>query len=107
MLTLQHFLGQIYTASYKKPSIETITDQVREVAAKHGINGHAAALRWTVYHSILSATHGDAVIIGASSPAQLTSNLDMIEEGPLPKEVADAVGALYQKIGDSEIPYHF
>jgi len=92
---------------YKKPTIEAVADRAREIAAKHGISGHAAALRWTVHHSSLAAQFGDAVIIGASSPAQLRANLDMIEEGPLPKEVVNAMDTLYKEVGESEIPYHF
>ena len=59
-----------------KPAIDVATDRARDVATKHGINGHEAALRWTVYHSSLSSEAGDAVIIGASSVEQLKSNLD-------------------------------
>lgn len=58
------------------------------------------ALRWTMHHGILSHDHGDSVIIGASSAAQLESNLDMIEQGPLPDDVVSALEALYQELGD-------
>jgi len=80
---------------------------VINLAAEHGIGGHAAALRWTVYHSKLAADFGDAVIIGASSPVQLNSNMDMVEAGPLPQAVVDAFEQLHKEVGDDAIPYHW
>jgi aflatoxin B1 aldehyde reductase len=105
--SLQHRLGQIYASAYVKPNIETATDQALDLATKHGISGHAAALRWTVYHSRLAADFGDSIIIAASSPDQLISNLDMIEQGPLPEDVVEAVDNLYGNIAGTEMPYHF
>lgn len=75
------------------------------MASKHGIGGHGAALRWTVYHSLLSKEHGDAVIVGASSSEQLEANLDMIEQGPLPDELVAALEAVYAEVGPA-IVYH-
>ncbi|KAG0652672.1 Oxidoreductase sirO [Hyphodiscus hymeniophilus] len=104
-----HRLGGLYSSFYLKPGIEAATDQALSTASKYGINGHAAALRWTVYHSILSAEFGDSVIIGASSAAQLTSNIDYIEQGPLPEDVVTALEGLYKGIvaDGEEIGYHF
>lgn len=79
---------------------------MREVAAKHGISGHAASLRWTAYHSALSAERGDTIIIGASSIKQLNENLEIFEQGPLPQDVTDAVNAVFTEIGDDAIAYH-
>ncbi|KAL9003239.1 MAG: hypothetical protein Q9188_003879 [Gyalolechia gomerana] len=54
------------------------------MAAKdRGLDGHEVALRWTVYHSLLRAKYGDAVILGASSVEQLEENLAAVEAGPL------------------------
>lgn len=77
-----------------------------ELVAQHGISGHAAALRWTVYHSRLSAEYGDAVIVSASSVAQLDSNFEFIRQGPLPEEVLVAIERVYDEIAGSEFPYH-
>ncbi|KEF54217.1 uncharacterized protein A1O9_10013 [Exophiala aquamarina CBS 119918] len=54
-----------------KPNIEAATDRALELAAKHGISGNAAALRWTIYHSKPGDEFHDAVIIAASSSDQL------------------------------------
>jgi len=57
-----------------------------------------AALRWMIYHSKLSGRHGDAVIIGASSPTHLNANLGAwsSERGPLSKKVVDAMDAVWE-----------
>ncbi|CAK7199327.1 hypothetical protein SEUCBS139899_002005 [Sporothrix eucalyptigena] len=95
-------VGGIYMAMYGKPAIEAAVDTVKAVSKKHGIPGHEASLRWTVYHSALSAEHGDAVIVGASNLAQLRQNLDAIDAGPLPQEVVDAVNAVSDAIGEDD-----
>ncbi|KAH8124090.1 hypothetical protein ACSS6W_004191 [Trichoderma asperelloides] len=101
------FLGAIYSALYLKPAIEAATENALAVAAKHGISGHAAALRWTAYHSVLDTKYDDAIIIGSSTVDQLNSNLDFIEQGPLPEDIVEAISALYKEVGEEEIPYHF
>ncbi|KAF5636103.1 Aflatoxin B1 aldehyde reductase member 3 [Fusarium sp. NRRL 52700] len=100
-----HKSGSITNSLYVKPSVLGAVDKAIEVFAKHNIGGHAAALRWTAHHSILDKEHGDGLIIGASSSQQLESNVDTIEEGPLPEEVAAALNAVYQEAGD-EVSYH-
>ncbi|KAL6867172.1 Aldo/keto reductase [Trichoderma novae-zelandiae] len=101
------FLGGFYSALYLKPSIEAATEKALAVASKHGISGHAAALRWTVYHSALDAKYGDSIIIGASTIDQVNSNLDIAEAGPLPEDAAEVFDALYKEVGADEIPYAF
>lgn len=97
----------MYSALYLKPAIEAATENALAVAAKHGVSGHAAALRWTAYHSVLDPKYDDAVIIGSSTVDQLNSNLDVIEQGPLPKDIVEAISALYNEVGEEEIPYHW
>lgn len=102
----QQRVGQIYAKNYSKPKVTIAADQAKEVAAKHNINGHAAALRWTTFHSVLDRAKGDAVIIGASSVAQLATNLDIIDQGPLPKELVEVLDGVYGQLGDEAISYH-
>ncbi|KAG6364284.1 hypothetical protein INS49_005884 [Diaporthe citri] len=101
-----HQVGKLYVANYSKPKIAIAADNATQVAAKHGINGHAAALRWTTYHGVLDRAKGDAVIIGASSTAQLATNLDIIDQGPLPQEVVEVLDGVYGQLGDEVINYH-
>ncbi|KAH6971159.1 NADP-dependent oxidoreductase domain-containing protein [Ilyonectria sp. MPI-CAGE-AT-0026] len=100
-----HGIGGFYSQLYLKPSIMDATDKALSVASKRGISGHAAALRWTAHHSQLSKAYGDSLIIGASSPQQLESNIDMIEQGPLPDDVVAALEAVHAGIND-QISYH-
>lgn len=99
----QHRLGTLYTALYDKPQLNEARQKVVAAAAKHNISGHAAALRWTAYHSILDASQGDAIILGASTLEQMRENLDIIEAGPLPEDLAQAISDVYQYVGDAEI----
>ncbi|KAG8156464.1 hypothetical protein KVR01_013698 [Diaporthe batatas] len=101
-----HHVGQLYAGFYSRPKVAIAADHAKEVAAKHNINGHAAALRWTTFHSILDRAKGDAVIIGASSVAQLSTNLDIIDQGPLPQELAEVLDNVYGQLGDEAIEYH-
>jgi aflatoxin B1 aldehyde reductase len=50
---------------------------IQDAATTEGITGHAAALRWAMFHSALKPENGDAVVIGVSSPEQLSQNLDI------------------------------
>lgn len=49
-----------------------------------------AALRWVLFHSELNDVYGDALILGASGPDQLTTNLASSVNGPLPEELKSA-----------------
>jgi aflatoxin B1 aldehyde reductase len=79
---------------------------VRDSAEKHGISGHAAALRWTAFHSILDGKYGDAVIFTVSRMEQLYNTLDALEAGPLPDELAEAITTMYAKVEGLEPAYH-
>lgn len=96
-------IGSLYSQFYDKPQFAAAVEKVEAAAAKHNISGHAAALRWTAYHSALDASLGDAVIIGGSRLEQLKENVDIIEAGPLPEELAQAVEDVFQHVGDAAI----
>jgi aflatoxin B1 aldehyde reductase len=50
----------------------------------------AAAVRWSIHHSVLSAKHGDGMIFGVSSSEQMDKNMAAAAEGTLPETVVDA-----------------
>lgn len=82
---------------------------VRDAAATHGISGHAAAVRWTAFHSVLDGKYGDAVIFGVSKIEQLHQTLNALEAGPLPAQLASVISDVYASIEAIEgaaPPYH-
>jgi aflatoxin B1 aldehyde reductase len=79
---------------------------VRNAAEKHGINGHAAAIRWTAFHGSLVGQYGDGIILGVSKLEQLHKTLDAIEAGPLPAELAEAIAAVWATVEDSAPIFH-
>jgi aflatoxin B1 aldehyde reductase len=103
----KHAMGQMYASGYLKDNIIATADRAIELVKGHNINGHAGALRWTAYHSKLDAGLGNAIIIAASSVAQLHSNMEYVKQGPLPPEVLEALDKIYWEIPGSKSPYHY
>ncbi|EXF84531.1 aflatoxin B1 aldehyde reductase member 2 [Colletotrichum fioriniae PJ7] len=101
-----NFLGNVYTYLYRKPPVRIAAATILELATNHGIDGHAAALRWTAFHSHLDGEHGDAVIFGVSKMEQLHQTLDALEAGPLPEDLAAAIATIYSTVEGAEPPYH-
>ncbi|XP_042544561.1 aflatoxin B1 aldehyde reductase member 2 [Dipodomys spectabilis] len=66
----------------------------------------SAALRWMYHHSQLQAAHGDAVILGMSSPEQLNQNLAATEQGPLEPAVVEAFDRAWHLVAH-ECPNYF
>jgi aflatoxin B1 aldehyde reductase len=103
----QNIIGKVYSDTYGKPTVEDTVVAVRQAAEKYNVTGHAAALRWTAFHSILDGKYGDAVIFGARNMEQLEQSLDAFEAGKLPTELADAIAAVYKAVeGEDEPPFH-
>ncbi|CAK7215240.1 hypothetical protein SBRCBS47491_002415 [Sporothrix bragantina] len=98
--------GASYRQRYWNDAYFDALDVVRPVTAKHGIPTAEAALRWVSHHSILDRKKGDAVIIGASSAAQLEDNLTSLEKGPLPDEVVQAFDAAWAVVKPVCKPYY-
>lgn len=86
---------------YGKEKLTAAVSRVIEVASKHGLEGHAVALRWVLHHSQLRADKGDAMIITASSAEQLEKTLTACEAGPLPEEVAQVVDEVWESAKDT------
>lgn len=82
--------GANYRGRYWNDAYFDALDVIRPVAKKLGMTTAEAAVRWISHHSLMKREHGDAVIIGASSAAQLEENLTNLEKGPLPEEMLQA-----------------
>jgi aflatoxin B1 aldehyde reductase len=98
--------GKIHEALYGKTAVQDAAAKVIETANAHGISGHEAALRWVTYHGVLDGKYGDGVVFGVSRLAQLSPTLDSLEAGPLPIDLADAIGAVYEALGNDGPLYH-
>ncbi|KIJ14524.1 hypothetical protein PAXINDRAFT_100019 [Paxillus involutus ATCC 200175] len=61
--------------------------ELKSLLDKNNIPIAGAALRWLQHHSALRPDLGDLVIIGASNPVQLESNLEESAKGPLPPDI--------------------
>lgn len=91
-------MGKNYRGRYFKDSTFEALQTIETALDKHpGLSMIETALRWTVHHSALKvggvdgSGGNDGIIIGASSIAQLTENLDVLEKGPLPEDVVAAL----------------
>jgi aflatoxin B1 aldehyde reductase len=91
-------LGAKYAGDYFHDPLFAAAEVVRQQAKKCGISGHAAALRWTTWHSQLGAEYGDAVIVGASTQAQLEENLNILEQGPLPDALLEVMEGVWDDV---------
>ncbi|KAJ9661439.1 hypothetical protein H2198_002007 [Neophaeococcomyces mojaviensis] len=90
-------LGAKYAGDYFHNPLFAAAETIRMQAQKHGISGHAAALRWTTWHSQLDATYGDAIIVGASRIEQLEENLEILEQGPMPEGLIKIMNKLWDR----------
>jgi len=91
-------LGKKYTGDYFHDPLFAAAEIVKQQAKKYGISGHAAALRWTTWHSHLAAENGDAVLVGASNLAQLEENLNILEQGPLPEALIKTMDGVWEDV---------
>ena len=91
-------LGRKYVSDYFHSHIFAAAEVMKQTAAKYGISGHAAALRWTAWHSELSEECGDAVIVGFSAYDQLSQNLGILEQGPLPKPLLKTIDEVWEMV---------
>lgn len=90
-----HRIGEMYSGLYLKPEILESSQKVHELAQKHGLSGHAVALRWILHHSVLDGNKGDAIVIGAGSNEQLVENLEACKQGPLPEDIVRLVDEIW------------
>ncbi|KAL9113881.1 MAG: hypothetical protein Q9227_002015 [Pyrenula ochraceoflavens] len=90
--------GKGYRGRYWQDEYFEAIDVVRPTAEKHGLTLAEVALRWMSHHSKLGRQYPDAILIGASSTAQLDENLQNFEKGPLPEDVLKALDKGWEKV---------
>ncbi|KAL5270441.1 hypothetical protein ACHWQZ_G001231 [Mnemiopsis leidyi] len=83
--------GQAYRDRFWREKYFDALDIIQSACVKEGVPVTAAALRWVTHHSALSGENNDAIIVGASGISHLVSNLDALNEGPLPLSIVEAI----------------
>lgn len=85
--------GNLYRKRYFKDANFEALSVIEPVVQKHGLTLVETALRWVRHHSALRMDNGgrDGIIIGVSSFGQLETNLHLLQKGPLPEEVVQAL----------------
>ncbi|PVI02201.1 Aldo/keto reductase [Periconia macrospinosa] len=99
-------VGQLYQKLYGSEAVQASVSAVRAAASAHGISPHAAALRWTIFHSTLDGSYGDGVTFGMSKIEQLHQTLDAIDAGPLPDDVAEKISGICATFEGTGPAYH-
>ena len=100
-----NFLNGWARERYFRDSTLRAVGELQAAADRAGIGAVEVALRWLAHHSALNLKDGDGVIIGVSKLEHVTSNIDCLEKGPLPAELADAVDRVYATAKPDEAPY--
>ncbi|KAH6611689.1 NADP-dependent oxidoreductase domain-containing protein [Boeremia exigua] len=90
--------GQMYNTLYTKPTTIAALRHWNQIAEHAGDSSVNLAYRWAVFNSKLDAGLGDAVILGASRPAQLENTLSALDAGPLKPETVDQIEKLWKLI---------
>jgi aflatoxin B1 aldehyde reductase len=98
----------MYNTMYNKPAVIEALRQWNKIAESAGDSGVNLAYRWAVFNSKLDAGLGDAIILGASRPAQLEKTLSALDAGPLKSETVQQIEQLW-KLMEKDAPldnYH-
>lgn len=93
-------VGAMYQKMYNRPQLLEGLGDWAGIADEAGLPKAALAFRWIAYHSQLDAERGDAIIVGASRPDQLDDTLNILRAGPLPSEIVQKIGAMWEKVKD-------
>lgn len=91
-------IGGMYKDMYTKPSYLEALAKWEKIANDVGCSRADLAYRWVTYNSPLKPEHGDAIIVGASRPAQLDQTLTGLEKGPLPQGAIKAIDEIWEEI---------
>ncbi|KAK5046369.1 hypothetical protein LTR84_008170 [Exophiala bonariae] len=101
-----NIVGKLYNSLYGDATVVESVHLVKDATKKYDISGHAAAIRWTAFHSALDGKFGDGLIFAVSKLDQLHETIDALEAGPLPVDLAQVISAVYATVEGKEPPYH-
>lgn len=95
-----------YKQRYWKPAYFEAIELIRAACGEEGVTMVDAAYRWLGYHSMLSESRGDGVIVGASKHGHLMQNIGALSAGPLPPSVLDALEEAWHITSADAPPYY-
>ena len=78
-----------YLDRYWKKDYFDVLQELQAACIDSDIKPVEAAMSWLVNHSLMDATLGDGIILGASSPTHLEQNMTACTLGPLPQTIVD------------------
>ena len=78
-----------YRDRYWKNEYFGILRELAQACTNAGISQTEVAFSWLINHSLLDATRGDGIILGASRQAHLEANLEACKSGPLDTSIVD------------------
>ncbi|CAK7236133.1 hypothetical protein SCUCBS95973_009504 [Sporothrix curviconia] len=97
--------GSIYRTLYNKPSYLASLATWEAAAKAEGVSAAELAYRWVAHHSILSAAHGDALLVGASSLEHFSKSAAWINKGKLSDAAVAAIEEVWQSVkGEGPLP---
>lgn len=95
-----------YQNRYWKKNCFDAVNVIKNAAQKHEITAIEVTYRWLAYHSMLDNARGDAIIIGASRHDHLKQNMEVVEKGPLPQDILEAIENAWE-ISKPDSPEYF
>lgn len=95
-----------YRNRYWKQSYFDAVDEIRKACESENIPMAEAGYRWLCYHSMMDASKGDGILLGASRQEQMTQNMTATTKGKLPTRIVDAMDAAWE-IAKPDSPAYF
>lgn len=89
-------MNKLIQSLYNQESLHDALKQLQETTQNIGISTIDAALRWAYYHSSLE--NDDGIILGASSVKQIRSNIESINQGPLPQDCLNTFEQIWETL---------
>ncbi|KAK4893102.1 hypothetical protein LTR27_008442 [Elasticomyces elasticus] len=88
----------LYKNLYSKPALLNVLAKWEAAAIEEGVPRAELAYRWVASNSSLNAENGDAIVVGASSIAQLEQTLTSFRKGKLSDKAVEAIDSIWEEI---------
>ena len=95
-----------YRERYWKQSYFEALDEIRKACEQEHILMVDAAYRWLCNHSMMDASKGDGILLGASKFSHLEQNIEAIKKGKLPENILNAMDSAWE-IAKPDSPAYF